>query len=300
MKAIYYTGRISPRIKGGVIAIGIFDGMHVGHSALLDKAVGRARRLKIKSAAITFWPHPAKTPVICSLHKRLELMRRRGLDYCLILPFTKMFSRIPPRKFINDMIVKKLSPRYLFVGSNFTFGKDAQGDVRLLKEFSRNFNFSVEEVKLKELGGKAVSSTAIRRLIIEGRLRRAARLLGRDFTIEGDVVSSKKLGRRLGYPTINVDYGNEVLPPDGIYAARILIGTGLYKGVCYIGRRPTIEKGMRRSVEVHIFDFAQDVYGRYVEIMPLKFLRKDAKFKTIHDLTRQISRDIKASRKYLS
>lgn len=292
MQIILFLGKSKSIITDGVIAIGVFDGMHRGHAALLDKAVSETRKLKARCTAVTFWPHPAKTPVICSLRKRLNLIAERGVDYCVVVPFTKRFSRIPPRKFIKDIIVKKFSPRYLFVGSNFTFGRGASGDVRLLKRFSDDFGFFLKEVKIVKVAGIAVSSTVIRDLVAKGRLFLVSKLLGRDFTIEGKVIGSQGLGRHLGYPTANIDYDNEILPPDGVYVSEITVKDNAYKGLCYIGRRPTIRQTEKRSVEVFILNFNKHIYGKLVELKPISFIRKDKKFNTLKQLSSQISRDI--------
>jgi len=299
MKIILGLGKSKSKITNGVIAIGVFDGMHIGHSLLLDRAVKKARELNVKCIAITFWPHPAKTPVICSLRKRLALIAERGVDYCIIVPFTGRFSRIPARRFIKEIIAKRFRPRYLFVGSNFTFGRGAYGNVQLLKKMSRILGFSIEEVKIKKSRGTPISSTVIRELISRGKLTEASKFLGRDFTLEGKVISSQKRGRSLGFPTANIDYNNEVLPPDGVYTAEIMLKDESRKGICYIGRRPTFGQNSGRSVEVFIFDFDKNIYGRSVEIKPVKFIRGDIKFNSSEELISQIANDIRIARRLL-
>lgn len=290
-----------PAVKGiskSVVALGVFDGLHRAHRKILCAALRNARRKKVSAIVVTFWPHPRKEKSIYSLSHRFKLLERIGFDYCLAIHFTLAFSRISARKFVEKILIKKLRAQAVYIGKNFHFGNKARGDYRLLKDYARQGNFTVRAFDVMNYKNQAISSSSIRGLIIRGELGPAAKLLGRPVSILGTVIKGDKLGRKWNVPTANIDPHHEVVPPSGIYAVKALVGVKLYNGVCYIGSRPTLkDKGLH--IEVHLFDFSGNIYGKDIEVQFLRKIRPDKRFASIQELVAQINRDIVTAKKIL-
>jgi riboflavin kinase / FMN adenylyltransferase len=290
-----------PRFKDPVIALGVFDGLHRGHSRILKSAVKKARQIHGTSIVVTFNPHPQGKESIYSLPHRLRLICGFGIDVCIVINFSAHFRRISALNFIKDILVQKFGCRYLYVGENFRFGKGAQGDLKLLKRLMKVYDFQLNAFDVVRFGGASVSSTYIRSLIRKGDLSLAKKLLTRPVSILGTVVGGDLLGRKLGFPTANIDPHHEVVPASGIYAVTVLLGTRKWHGACYIGGRPTLPgAGNRRRIEVHILDFKKDIYHKELEIHFLKKIRNDKKFASTSKLIEQIEKDLTAARKIAS
>lgn len=295
-----------------VAAIGIFDGVHLGHRRIIRAAViacramSTAKKIRVRSVVITFDPHPLKIlrpykpiPSIMSTAHRVRLIRELGADACLVIRFTKKFSNLKPRDFVKKILVDRFRVLELFVGTNFVFGKGNTGDTALLKRFGREYGFKVTVVPMVKVGGKIISSTAIRDLITRGRLAEASRMLGRPVTVFGTVVSGASRGRLLGYPTANIDPHHEAIPPSGVYAVRVRLGNKKFGGALFIGHRPTF--GEREPViESHIFDFRSMIYGEDIEVTFVKRLRGVRKFAGHEKLVEQIRKDDAYARRILS
>lgn len=298
MKIIYGLKGIR-KFKEPVVVLGVFDGVHLGHRKIIRAAVRQAKRAGGRSVLVTFWPHPQKEKTLYSLEHRLKLIAELGMQVAVVVKFDRSFSLIPAKSFILKILLKKLGARVIFVGKNFSFGKGAFGNVMLLNEFSRRYNFKLKIFDVIKIGRRAISSTYIRKLIQDGDLKVAERLLGRPVSVLGTVVHGTSLARKLGFPTANIDPHHEVLPTAGVYAVKTIISAKTFKGICYIGPRPTfIRESFRgimekeKHVEVHIFNFKQNIYGRNLEIQFVKSLRKSRKFSSLQNLASQVKKDI--------
>jgi riboflavin kinase/FMN adenylyltransferase len=281
------------------LAIGVFDGVHLGHQAVIARARESAKLSGGSSVAVTFHPHPVrvlrpeKAPrLLTSTQHKIRLIRSLGADALLILEFTPKFSRTRPERFIEDLAEGSNQLRQICVGKEWCFGANRSGSVRLLEELSPKLGFELGTVAPVLVGEQVVSSTLIRSAIERGALEFANLLLGRQFTILGTVSEGKKLGTRLGYPTANLRAHNEQFPPNGVYAAKAWFAGKEYGGVVNIGVRPTLEyEGGERLLELHLFDFNQDIYGQDVEVAFLRYLRPEQKFSGTEELRAQIGRD---------
>ncbi|MCM8782050.1 MAG: bifunctional riboflavin kinase/FAD synthetase [Candidatus Omnitrophica bacterium] len=283
-----------------VVSIGIFDGVHLGHKRILRKVVNEARRIGGTSIVVTFSPHPATIldtigapPLLISLKHRLKLIENEGIDVACVLNFNETLARCDAEEFVKKVLIKRISVRTVIIGLNFKFGKDKKGDIKLLKTFAKQFNFFVKGVSLFKIGGRPVSSTRIRNAIMNGRLSEAARLLGRRVSILGTVVKGAQRGRILGYPTANIDPHQEAIPPSGVYAVYVLLEGKRYKGILNIGQRPTFDKIRKKNptIEVHIFNFCNYIYGKEIEVIFVGKLRGEKKFRTKKELVQQIKID---------
>jgi riboflavin kinase/FMN adenylyltransferase len=292
MKVISGLGKVKTPFKKVILTLGIFDGVHLGHQYLLKKAVKKAKSLKIETVVLTFWPHPQLTPTILTLNQRLKFISQLDIDYCIVVQFTKRFSSLGAEDFIK-IIVKKFRPRGIFVGEDFRFGKGAKADTHLLKDYAKKYIFSLYTVKPVKIESRVVSSTLIRNLIKEGNLKQAAKLLGRPVIIEGEVIKGRSIGRIIGYPTANIKYANQIIPQKGVYAVKVIFNKRFYHGLCYIGRRPTFKepREKRLNVEVHIFNFKQNIYHQTLTINFIKKLRPELRFRNPETLAKRIKKD---------
>lgn len=309
MRVIYGTGSLNKfKAKAKVIAVGVFDGVHLGHQMILRRVVKEARRLSTASAVVTFSFHPShlfdpleKIPHLTSLEHKISFIAASGIDYCYVIHFDRAFASMTPEFFIKGILLKKIGMVSLYVGEDFMFGKGAKGDKDLLKVLSKKFNFKLRVLKHLKIGNRIVSSTLIRTLVRQGRLDQAAHFLGRYVSILGVVYKGKGLGAVLGYPTANIMSHHEVLVPDGIYATYSIYRGKAFPSVTYIGTRPTFRAaGSRRSIESFLFDFRKNIYGSKMEIQFVKKLRDDKKFPSARELARAIEQDVHSARKILS
>ncbi|MCM8770755.1 MAG: bifunctional riboflavin kinase/FAD synthetase [Candidatus Omnitrophica bacterium] len=299
MKVILGLGKIK-KISHSVITIGIFDGVHLGHQLILEKVKIFARRIKGKSVVITFYPHPAGEESLLSLKHRLKLISQFGIDICVVINFTKEFSRICASDFVKDILVKKFSPTAIFIGENFTFGKDARGDVKLLKELAVKYGFKLYIIPVLRQDNKIISSTYIRSLIKRGDIGLAQKLLGHPVSLLGTVISGYGWARTWNIPTANINPHHEVLPKGGVYAVEVNLNKRIFDGVCYIGRPSLVKDKKNQRIEVHIFNLKKKIYGKDLEILFIKRLRNSRSFSSQELLIRQIKKDIKKAKKVLS
>jgi riboflavin kinase/FMN adenylyltransferase len=289
------------------LAIGVFDGLHLGHQRVIGRARDDARASGGTSVVLTFDPHPMrvlqpkKAPLLLtSTPHKLALMEKLGVDGCLLLTFDKAFSLTPAEQFIDRVASHANHLQEICVGTRFRFGHDRAGDVRLMEKLAPKYGYVAKEIQSVKLDDEMVSSTAIRQHVLHGRLDRAAAMLGRHFSILGTVEPGDHRGRELGFPTANLNRHDEVLPPDGVYAVRVTIGAEQFGGVVNIGVRPTFgEAEPRRVLEVHVLDLARDLYAKDVEVVFLSKLRDEKKFASVDALKSQIAADIQAARKIL-
>ncbi len=298
MKVISLTGTVN--LKNTCAAIGIFDGVHRGHAYLLDKMLAKAKALKAKSVVITFFPHPAhvlrpdvKLQYLVSLEERMRLLALMGIDVCIIVPFNKKFAHVLPESFIKKTLVDQLDVKALFVGDDFRFGRNRSGDVALFTQLAKKYCYEMHGVKALKQGAQPISSTRIRRYVTEGDLSGCRKLLGRDFDVFGTVVKGKGRGKGLGFPTANVQYDNGVMPPNGVYAVRVFYDKKQYPAVANLGIRPSFkEKEKKPLLEVHIFDFNKDLYGKKIDVVFIKKIREEKSFSSLDALKLQIAADV--------
>lgn len=289
------------------LAIGVFDGVHLGHQRVIAQARDDAKAAGATSVVLTFDPHPMRVLhpdraplLLTSTPHKLALIQKLGADFCLLLTFDKAFSLTSPEEFIARLARNTNQLQEICVGARFRFGHNRAGDVRLLQTLAPRYGYVARQIEPVRLGNEIISSTAVRQHVLAGNLDRAAAMLGRPFSVLGTVEQGDRLGQRLGYPTANLNPHNEVLPPDGVYAARALLGNETFGAVVNIGVRPTFETGrQRRVLEAHILDFGRDIYGADVEVSFLKKLRDEKKFQSVDALKAQIAADIQTARKLL-
>jgi riboflavin kinase/FMN adenylyltransferase len=289
-----------------VLAAGFFDGVHRGHQKVIGRAVARAAGIRGQAWVLTFDAHPLRilaperAPLLLtSTGHKLRLLERLGVDGCLVIPFTRQLAGIEPSDFVERLARCIPSLREILVGGNWRFGRHGRGDARLLARLGAAKGFGVTVVRAVSRGGEPVSSTRIRARILRGRLAEAARMLGRPFGILATVVPGRSLGRRLGYPTANLDPHDEVVPPRGVYAVWARAGGRIHEGVLNFGVRPTLGRDRHPTLELHLLDFSASLYGREVEVFFVRRLRPERAFPSEQALTRQIAADVRQARAVL-
>ena len=293
------------RIPGPLfLAIGVFDGVHLGHRAVIARALSDARREGGTAVVVTFDPHPIRLlrpphapRLLTSTPHKIRLIRELGVDRMLVIPFDQAFAATPPAEFIRSLAAASRPLREICVGFEWSFGKDRAGNLALLDQLGQELGFEEVGVPAVEMDGSIVSSTLIRRAVEAGDLAAAARFLGREYTILGTVAKGAQLGRTLGFPTANLSAHNEQFPPNGVYAVEIARGAQTLHGVANIGLRPTIENASgERVFEVHLFDFQEEIYGEDLEVAFRHFLRLEKKFPSLEALREQIAADAAIAR----
>jgi len=288
------------------LAIGVFDGVHLGHQQVIAQARTEARQHRGAAVVLTFDPHPQrvlrpdKAPLLltATAHK-LAFIERLGADACLVVNFTKEFSQLPGEEFLRQIAAPGNHLRQICVGARFHFGHDRTGNARLMETLAPALGYGVTEIKpVHTADGEMISSSAVRQHVLAGHLDRAAAMLGRPYSLLGSVQPGDHRGRSLGFPTANLNPHNEALPPDGVYAVRVRLGETVLPGVVNVGTRPTFAHATPgRLIEVHILDFDRDVYGQEIEVALVTKLRGEQKFPSAEALQLQIRTDIAAVRK---
>lgn len=289
-----------------VVALGNFDGVHAGHQAILRRAIERARGGSGVAFALTFDPLPAKVlmperapRLILTSEDKLELLRRSGIDGVLVLNFTLELSRLTPRVFAREYLCSRIGARAVVVGHNVSFGHNRAGNATVMKELGRELGFETEVVGPVKVDGIEVSSTKVREAIAAGDLATAAILLKRSHFVSGPVVHGRERGRTIGFPTANIQSRTECLPPDGVYATRVMLADGAHPSITNIGMRPTFAEP-ERTIEAHIFDFARDIYGQNVKLELIERIRAERKFDSAQALAAQIASDLKRAKEILA
>lgn len=289
------------------LAIGVFDGVHLGHQAVISTSARHAREAEGTPVVVTFDPHPAKVlrpkdapHLLTATQHKISLIRDLGVAHLLVLHFDREFAATAPEEFVRQLATNSRPLREICVGHEWSFGKGRAGNLALLKRLGTTCAFDVVGVPAVTLNGEVVSSTAIRRAVEEGNLIKATQMLGREYTILGTVKAGEKLGRKLGFPTANLSAHSEQFPPNGVYVAEARLGGALYRGVANLGYRPTVSAGKtERLLELHLFDLNKDIYGAEVEVRFLRYLRPEQKFENVDALAAQIARDVQSARESL-
>uniref|UniRef100_UPI00404B047A bifunctional riboflavin kinase/FAD synthetase n=1 Tax=Fulvivirga sp. TaxID=1931237 RepID=UPI00404B047A len=292
-----------------VVTSGTFDGVHVGHQQILKRVNEVAKANNGESVLITYWPHPrlvlypddTELRLLNTFEEKADLLREQGIDHLLRIPFTKEFSQLTSEQFIQKVLIQTINTKKLVIGYDHRFGNNREGRFEQLKANSVNYGFEVEEIPKQEVDHVGVSSTKIRNSLLQGEVDQAKDLLGSEYSMVGRVVKGEKIGRIIGFPTANleIEMRHKLIPADGAYAVKVVSNRTTYNGMLNIGYRPTVN-GKVKSIEVHIFDFANDIYGENLKILFVKRIRAEQKFADIEALKTQLEIDKKESLKILN
>lgn len=318
---IYHNLSDFKKLDNAIVTIGTFDGVHFGHQKIIKQLVQKAKADNGESVILTFFPHPRmiidpenqELKMINTINEKAEILKGLGVDHLIITPFTRDFSNQLPEDYIKNTLVNNIGTKHIIIGYDHRFGKDRSGNLSDLKAAGLHYGFSVEEIMEQDIHDVAVSSTKIRQALLAGDVSLANDYLGYPFSIFGRVIKGDKIGRTIGFPTANifVEETYKLIPGDGIYAVTVemeseapnpkpsTLNPQPYKGMAYIGQRPTIN-GMTRNIEVNIFDFNQEIYGQDIKMNFLKFLRHDVKFTGLEALTVQLQKDKEATLAYFN
>lgn len=301
MQVFHHISELRKLEKPVHLALGVFDGVHVGHQEVIRQAVDAAKEEGGLAGVVTFEPHPirvlaperAPRRILASIQHKADLLADLGVDFLCVQEFTLDFSKREAKDFIQDLASNSAQLKRIAVGEDWIFGKARGGNVMRLRQWGEELGFQVEAAPPVMVQGERVSSTRIRQAIRDGNLTAAKEMLGRDYTVVGTVEKGRQLARQLGFPTANVVAHNEQLPPDGVWELEAVIDGAHYQAIGNLGRRPTVEtEDARRLLEVHVFDFDGDLYEQVIEAKFLKFIRSEKKFESIDALKAQIELDV--------
>jgi riboflavin kinase/FMN adenylyltransferase len=293
------------RLRGPIFAaIGVFDGVHLGHQAVISTSAEHARAEDGTPVVITFDPHPIKVlrpdnapHLLTATEHKIQLIRALGVEHLLVIHFDRDFAATPPEKFVQQLVEDAKPLREICVGHEWSFGKGRAGNLELLKKLGAQHGFRVVGIPPVTVNGEVVSSTAIRAAVEAGDFSRAAAMLGREYTILGTVKRGEQLGRKLGFPTANLSAHSEQFPPNGVYVAEAQLEGAVLRGVANVGFRPTVATDKpHRLVELYLFDLHRDIYGENIEVRFVSYLRPEQKFETVDALAKQIARDVEQAR----
>lgn len=302
-------------LENAVVTIGTFDGVHIGHQKILSTLKQLAQQTGGETVLLTFFPHPRlilhpeddSLKIISDLNEKIELLAKAGIDHLIITPFTRDFSNQSPEEYIREVLVNRIGTRKIVIGYDHHFGKDREGSLNDLLEYAPIYGFEVEQIPEQDINEVAVSSTKIREALIKGDVKTANEYLGYPFQLTGKIIRGDQFGRKIGYPTANLQIleNHKLIPAYGIYAVEMMvydemeIGAGHYHtiqptaiafGMGYIGTRPTVD-GVNRSIEVHLFNFDKEIYGKMARVNFLHFVRHDQWFEKIDDMVVQMQKD---------
>ena len=305
-KLTYYKNfNIKKNHQKSIILIGNFDGVHLGHQKLFDSAKKHKKNKNLKIGVVTFDPIPKmffnkklKNYRISNLNQKLNIFNKFKVDFVINKKFDKKFSKIKCNKFISEIIYKKLNPKIIFVSNNFRFGNKREGDVKLLKLLEKKYNYKIINPPTLKKKNKTISSTLIRKLLTDGKLNLANNYLNRNWSIEGVVKKGRNMGKKIGFPTCNIDIENYVIARPGVYAVKvnILNSNKILKGIANLGYRPTFNQ-KKILLEVNIFNFSRNLYNKKLTVEFIKFIRSEKKFKGIDQLKKQIKLDLKSAKR---
>lgn len=310
MKIIEDVENIVEPIKNAVVAIGNFDGVHKGHQALFREAIKKAKEIDGTSVAVTFAPHPLKVlnknnppPQITRHEQKVSLISKTGIDVLITIRFNPSFASLTPEAFIDDLLIGKIGMKAIVVGNDYAFGRNREGDINLLRAYGRTRDFEVivkDWTHVTDDESERVSSTRIRNLVQEGRVKEVKPMLGRYYQLKGRVARGRdRGGKLLGFPTANINIYDELCPKTGVYAVIVDIDKRMFQGVANIGYSPTFDDHTF-TIEIHILDFKEDIYEKNIKVNFVERLRSEIKFNNIDELSNQIQKDIERSRTLLS
>ncbi len=304
----YNNFKVSNAHKQSILLIGNFDGLHLGHQKLFNLAKKYKKKFKLKIGVITFEPMPKmyfnknlKNFRILSIDQKIKILEKLDVDFLITKKFNKQFSKIKSQNFIKEILYKKLKAKYIFVSNNFRFGNKREGDVNELIRNEKNYNYKIIKPKPFKLKNTVISSTLIRKLLSNGKIEFVNRLLSRNWSIESKVEKGRQLGKKIGFPTCNLNIKNYVIAKTGVYAVKIYQKNKIFslKGIANLGYRPTFNQ-KKILLEVYIFNFSGNLYNKHLTIEFINFIRKEKKFKNINQLRKQINLDLKSAKKKLN
>jgi len=306
MRTIFGNEKVIFAERTTAVGLGNFDGLHVGHMALINTLTNEARINGLHSIIYTFTKHPENilrkklfTPLLTTVGKRIQLLEGTPLDCLYFDEFDEDFSRLKPENFVREILLDRLGARLVVAGFNYRFGYMGQGDVNLLRELGRKYNFRVIVIPPVKVDNEVVSSTAIREYVARGDMENVFRLLGRHYSITGEVMDGKRLGRRIGFPTANLHPEEYlIMPHNGVYITKTLYNGEFYSSLTNIGLNPTFGDVARISAETHILNFDRDIYRSSIEVFFLKKLRNEKKFRNAEELSAQIRRDVQSAKEF--
>lgn len=289
-------------VKKPFVTTGTFDGVHFGHRVILNKLIKQAKAEGGESVLLTFYPHPRmilfpddkNLKLLTTQPEKIKLLEKLGVEHLIIIPFTTDFSRMKAFEFVRDILVNKIGVYKLIIGYDHQFGRNREGSLKQLKEYAPMFEFEIEEIPAQDIDAVNISSTKIRNALMQGDIKTADEYLGYEYPISGEVIRGNQIGRSLGFPTANIQYNNhyKLIPANGVYAVEIRVKDTTYKGMMNIGRRPTLndcDAGL--TLEVHIFDFDEMIYGKVITVLLRKRIRNEMKFKNLEALSAQLVKD---------
>lgn len=299
---VIHDGYENLNLNSPVATLGIFDGVHRGHMALIDFLINRAKEANRESVVITFSPHPRlvlepdnnNLAFLTTMEEKKRLLEKAYIDHLIVIQFTKQFSSIPACDFIRDILFEKVGTRHLIIGYNHHFGRRGEGDFNTIKKCSDEAGFMVEQVAGLTTDEGAISSSLIREALLKGKVDEANSWLGYPYSLSGSVIEGKKIGRTIGFPTANIkpDSQNKLIPCNGVYAVEVKLDNVVFPGMLSIGSNPTVNNDIKfRSVEVHIFNYDMDIYGKNISVIFRKRLREEKKFDSLEQLTEQMELD---------
>ena len=303
---IYYNLEEIPALnRDSVATFGVFDGLHLGHQAVIHQVVRDATACDLSSTVLAFYPHPMAflapercPPILTPRQKRLELLDELGVDLAIFVRFDAFLAEMSPSTFVQNVLIDRLRAAQVIVGYECQFGKRRAGDAEVLQTLGAHYKFNVTIMPPTLVDGKPVHSTRVREAVVEGELDFATQLLGRPHSIIGRIVRGDGRGSQLGYPTANIHAEKQIHPPNGVYAIRAKLEDKLYGGVLNMGKRPTVD-GLNFQVEAHLFNFSEDVYGREIEVYFIKKVRNERKFAAVESLAEQIGQDVEIAQSIL-
>ncbi len=285
--------------KESILTIGTFDGVHIGHNKILKRLIQDSKKNNLSSLVMTFFPHPRMIlnkshdiKMIDTISEKINLLEKTGLDNLIIHPFDNNFSKIRAKEFVEEILVKKLKIKEIIIGYDHKFGKDREASVEDLKKFGKDYMFTVKEIPAQEIDSIAISSTKIRNAILNGEIEKCNKFLGRNFILTGKVVYGDGLGKKIDFPTANIEIKEtyKIIPKNGVYLVKTKINSNTYFGMMNIGIRPTFG-GTNKTLEIHFFNFKDNIYGKNVSIEIIKKIRDEEKFSSIDQLKIQLKKD---------
>jgi riboflavin kinase/FMN adenylyltransferase len=305
---VYHSLESFQKCPNAVVTSGTFDGVHRGHQKILSRLRELSDKQHGETVVLTFWPHPRmivsddsqNLQLLSTIEEKIDLFGQLGIDHLIITPFTRAFSELTSDEFIQQVLVDRIGTKKFVIGYDHRFGRNREGSFDFLQQVAPSYGFEVEEIPRQDIDALAVSSTRIRKALLRGEITTATELLGRPYSFSGTVVKGKQLGRTLGYPTANVEVREsyKLIPANGVYAVLVRQGPYLIKGMLNIGVRPTVG-GDSRTIEVHLFDFKEDIYGEHLQVQVLHYLRPEMKFDNISALVQQLHADQESALHYL-
>jgi riboflavin kinase/FMN adenylyltransferase len=294
--------------ENAIVTQGTFDGVHIGHAQILGNIVALSKKQGGKSVLVTFHPHPRhflykaenNIRLLSTFDEKVEYLKKLGLDYLVVLPFDEQLAKMSAISFIRDILVEKIGVKTMVVGYDHRFGRNREGSFEDLKEYSIMFGFEVIEIAAQDISEAIVSSTKIRQSLLDGDVKTAALFLGRNYSLKGIVIHGRKMGKDLGYPTANIKVSDEdkLIPANGVYAVKVIHNNSIYGGMLNIGNNPSIS-GAVWSIEVHIFNFSNSIYGEELTVEFVSRMRNEEKFDTLDDLIAQLKVDEISSKEIL-